>query len=287
MNRILNLLAILSTTVAFSQTNPDVFIANIDSDEEKTTISGLTNLSNDPGYDNQPSFGTDHLLLFAGNNDGQTDIFQMHSRTGRKMLAGGSRAGGEYSPQLTPDGRGIAAVRLDTTGLQRLYIYDKMGDSTVLIPDLMVAYYTFFDANQIVGCYIEDESLNLFVHKLDEAKTYTLLKDVGRSFHKVPGQNSVSYTVTNEQDQQDVYLLDMETLESFFVTQLPIGVNDYAWLDDSRIVVGSKSSLFVYDTFDKKDWVKLADLDASVITDISRIAVNPSGNKIALVGIPK
>ena len=110
---------------------------------------------------------------------------------------------------------------------------------------------------------------------------------MGRSFHKVPGQNSVSYTVTNEQDQQDVYLLDMETLESFFVTQLPIGVNDYAWLDDSRIVVGSKSSLFVYDTFDKKDWVKLADLDASVITDISRIAVNPSGNKIALVGIPK
>ena len=87
MNRILNLLAILSTTVAFSQTNPDVFIANIDSDEEKITISGLTNLSNDPGYDNQPSFGTDHLLLFAGNNDGQTDIFQMHSRTGRKLCS--------------------------------------------------------------------------------------------------------------------------------------------------------------------------------------------------------
>ncbi|NQX77833.1 hypothetical protein [Gilvibacter sp.] len=287
MNRILYLLTLLCGSLAFGQTNPDVFIASIDIDEEGTTINGLQNLSNDPGYDNQPSFGTDNLLLYAGNNNGQTDIFQMHSRMGSKMLAGGSLAGGEYSPQLMPDESGIAAVRLDTTGLQRLYRYERSGKSTVLIPDLMVAYFTFYDANQIVGCYIEDETLNLFVHKLDEAKTYTLLKDVGRSFHRVPGQNSVSYTATNEQGQQDVYLLDMDSLESFFVTQLPIGVNDYAWLNDSQLIVGSNSSLFVYDTFDKKDWEKFADLDANVIADISRIAVSPSGTRIALVGIPK
>ena len=287
MNRILYLLTLLCGSLAFGQTNPDVFIASIDIDEEGTTINGLQNLSNDPGYDNQPSFGTDNLLLYAGNNNGQTDIFQMHSRMGRKMLAGGSLAGGEYSPQLMPDESGIAAVRLDTTGLQRLYRYERSGKSTVLIPDLMVAYFTFYDANQIVGCYIEDETLSLFVHKLDEAKTYTLLKDVGRSFHRVPGQNSVSYTATNEQGQQDVYLLDMDSLESFFVTQLPIGVNDYAWLNDSQLIVFSNSSLFVYDTFDKKDWEKFADLDANVITDISRIAVSPSGTRIALVGIPK
>lgn len=287
MNRLLIALSFLAVSSAYAQKNPDVFVASIDNNDEGTIISGLQNISMDPGYDNQPSFGTDDLVLFSGNNNGQTDIFQLHSRTGRKMLVGGLPSGGEYSPQITPDGKGIAAVRLDTTGLQRLYVYDKSGVSKVLIPDLVVAYYTFFDTDKIVGCYIEDEKLNLFVYDKKENKTNTLLKDVGRSFHKVPGQGSVSYSVPNEQGQQDVYLLDMETMESFFVTQLPIGVNDYAWLDDARIVVGSNSSLFVYDTFDKKDWEKLVDLDSNVITDITRIAVSPSGGRIALVGIPK
>lgn len=287
MNRFFLALSLFATSFVVAQKNPDVFLISVDNNEEGTIVSGLQNISMDPGYDNQPSFGTDDLLLFSGNNNGQTDIFQLHSRMGRKMLVGGLASGGEYSPQLIPDGSGIAAVRLDTTGLQRLYAYDKSGVSKVLIPDLMVAYYTFFDTDKIVGCYIEDDGLNLFVYDRNENKVYTLLKDVGRSFHKVPGQGSVSYSVPNEQGQQEVYLLDMETLESFFVTQLPIGVSDYAWLDDSRIVIGSNSSLFVYDTFDKKDWEKFADLDSGVITEISRIAVSPSGNRIALVGIPK
>lgn len=287
MNRLLFALSIFISCNSYAQKNPDVFVINIDSNEEGTIVSGLQNISMDPGYDNQPSFGTNDLLLFAGNNNGQTDIYQLHSRMGRKMLVGGLASGGEYSPQLSPDGSGIAAVRLDTTGLQRLYLYDKSGTSSVLVPDLVVAYYTFYDADRIVGCYIDEEQLNLFVYNKSENKTYTLLKDVGRSFHKVPGQSSISYTVPNDQGQQDLYLLDMESLESFFVTQLPIGVNDYAWLDENRVVIGSNSSLFVYDTFDKKDWVKLTDLDSNKITDISRIAVSPSGNRIALVGLPK
>lgn len=280
-------MVLLTAGFASAQPNTDVFLASIETNEDGTFVNGLQNISNDPGYDNQPSFGTDNLLLFAGDNNGQTDIFQMHSRMGRKTLFGGLASGGEYSPQLTPDGESIAAVRLDTTGLQRLYKYDKSGVPTLLIPDLVVAYYTFFDSDKIVGCHIQDEKLNLFVYNLNEQKAYTLLKDVGRSFHKVPGQGSVSYTVPNDQGQQDVYLLDMETLESFFVTQLPIGVSDYAWLDESKLIIGSNSSLFIYNTFGKEGWQKIADLDKSVISDISRLAVSPSGGRIALVGVPK
>lgn len=278
----LGILAFVSGSL-FAQSNTEVFLASLDVNDEGVIVSNLMNISKDPGYDNQPSFGTGDMLLFAGNNNGQTDIFQFHSRLGRKIMVDGLASGGEYSPQLSPDQNSITAVRLDTTGLQRLYSYNK-GKVSELIPDLVVAYYTYYNADTLVGCYIADEKLNLFVHNLKDKSTQTLLADVGRSFHKVPGQNSVSYSVGNNQDRQDVYLLDMETLESFFVTQLPIGVEDYAWLSDSKLIIGSGHSLFVYDTFGNGDWEKLADLDPTAITNITRLAVSPGAGRIALVG---
>ncbi len=284
----LSLASVLCITGAIAQNNPDVFLADLStSEDEETTISNLQNISKDPGYDNQPSFGTGNMLLFSGNNNGQSDIYQYHTRLGRKLLVGGSPGGGEYSPMLSPDEKSISAVRLDTTGLQRLYLYSD-DDSKVLIPDLVVAYYTYYDKDRIVGSFIDNDNLNLFVHNLNTNKTDTLLTGVGRSFHKVPGQEAVSYTTINDQERQDVYLLDMQTMESFFVTQLPIGVSDYAWLNDSKIIIGSNSSLFVYDTFGGEQWQKLVDLDANTITNITRIAVSPTGSRIALVGeIPK
>ncbi len=283
MRILCSFLMLLLSSFAIAQGNSEVFICNIDFDESEIEILNLANISNDPGYDNQPSFASDNHVLFAGNNKGQTDFYRYQINRGSKTLLGGLKSGGEYSPQVIPGQKEIAAVRLDTTGLQRLYRYDiENKTNTTIIDDLVVAYYIFYDANTIAGCYIEEDNLNLFVFKIDENKSYTLLKNVGRSFNKVPGQNSISYSVTNEAGNQDIYLLDMVTYESFFVTQMPIGVQDHAWLDESRIIIGSKSSLFMYDTFGEENWRKMADLSEAGIKNITRIAVSPNGEGLAL-----
>lgn len=288
MRTFCSLLMLVCTTVSLAQNNSEVFICSINFTPTGMLATDVTNISNDAGYDNQPSFASDNHVLFAGNNNGQTDFFQYQIEEGTKSLLGGLKSGGEYSPQVIPGQEGIAAVRLDTTGLQRLYSYNLDNNTaTKLIDDLVVAYYTFYDANTIVGCYIEDDFLNLFVYKKDEKKSYTLLKNVGRSFYKVPGQTAVSYTVKNEEDKMDIYLLDMKTYESFFVTELPIGVQDYAWLDESRIIIGSRNSLFVYDTFGDSGWEKMAELTAPGLEMISRIAVSPNGKTIAVAATAK
>jgi hypothetical protein len=283
MRTFCSFLMLLVTSFAVAQNNSEVFICNINFTPTGMLVTNITNISNDAGYDNQPSFASDNHVLFAGDNKGQTDIFEYQISKAKKTLLGGLKSGGEYSPQVIPGQEGIAAVRLDTTGLQRLYEYN-LDDNTAtkIIDDLVVAYFTFYDNNTLVGCYIEEDFLNLFVFKKDENKSYTLLKNVGRSFHKVPGQTSVSYTVQNDDGNQDIYLLDMKTYESFFVTTLPIGVQDYAWLDESRILIGSRNSLFIYDTFDQTGWEKMAQLEAQGLDVISRIAVSPDGKTLAL-----
>ena len=82
---------------------------------------------------------------------------------------------------------------------------------------------------------------------------------------------------------QDVYMLQMSDYESFFVCQLPVGVQDYTWLNDSQILIGSGNKLYLYDTFLNEDWKEVADLSQFKIKDISRMAVSPNGKKLALV----
>ena len=111
--------------------------------------------------------------------------------------------------------------------------------------------------------------------------------DVGRSIHKVPFKKSISYTAINEEKNHDLYLLDIDgNLESYFVCQLPIGVQDYIWLNETQILIGSKNKLYVYNTLDIQEWKEVASLEDYQIANITRLAVSPKGTKLAVVGEP-
>ena len=61
------------------------------------------------------------------------------------------------------------------------------------------------------------------------------------------------------------------------------GSQDLAWTPDGRMLMASDSRIFVRDPFQDEDWVPAADLSAANITSITRLAVSPRGDQIALV----
>lgn len=278
------LLFILIPVLSFSQTNTEVFIAEIKNAEESYNITEIKNISKNKGYDNQPSFYSNTQIIYTGNNNGQTDIFEFNTHTNKKKQLNKTTSGGEYSPQRIPKTNDIAAVRLDTTGLQRLYKYDyERGDSSLLIHNLKVGYYTFYNATTIVSAVLNDNHLDLVVSDVTHKTNDTISSFVGRTICKVPNTDNISYSVLNEDKNQDIYLLDMKTLESFFVCELPIGVEDFTWIDENKILIGSNSSLFVYDLFGSQKWEEVINLKTYKIKNITRLAVSPSKNKIAIV----
>jgi hypothetical protein len=270
-----------------AQTNTEVYLVNVESAYAGLEIYNFQNISNDKGYDSQPSFSNNNEVIFAGNNNGQTDIALFNISEKTKTWCHSPTPGGEYSPRIIPNSKNISAVRLDPDGLQRLYVYDSTSDSSVeLIEDVQVAYYTYFNKNTVVASVLSDGSLDLIVSDLTNKKTDTILTNTGRSIHKIPNSSSISYTAMNEEKNQDLYLLDMNSGESFFVCQLPIGIQDYAWLNDSQITIGSGNKLYLYDTFLNEDWKEVADLSEFKIKEISRLAVSPDKKRIALVAEP-
>lgn len=285
MFKLVTVLLLASSFSLFGQSNTDVFLLDIENSENGLEVNNMINVSKNSGYDNQPSFAND-FLLYAGNEAGQTEIKSFNLNTKVLNRVNKPTTGGEYSPQRTPDNKGYTAVRLDTSGLQRLYHYDDQGNAKLLVDNLRVAYYAFYDNTTILTTVLAENQLDLVLVDLKSMKLDTLLRNSGRSIHKIPGNSGMSYTSVNEEGNLEIFQLDLESMQSFFITQLPIGVQDYAWMGDSKMILGSNEALFLYDLFGNGQWEQIADLSTFSIKNITRLAVSPNGKKLAIVAEP-
>ena len=192
------LAAITFFTLSYSQSNTEVYLFDISTVNNKISITNNINISNSKDYDNQPSFLDDRYIVFSSTRNGQTDIAKYDTRYNGKIWINFTE-GGEYSPLKITNKNAVSAVRLDKDGKQRLYSYNlSNGESTELIEDLVVAYYTWYDENTIVSAVIEGDDLNLYITDLKERKSRQYATKVGRSFHKIPNSNLVSFISKKE-----------------------------------------------------------------------------------------
>lgn len=284
MKNILLLLITFSNGFLWAQENTDVYVFDISPAYEGIELLNARNVSDNDGYDNQPSFISSESLVFAGNNKGQTDISEYNIANGIKKWANPETEGSEYSPQLFPNSNDLAAVRLDKSGKQRLYRYStSSGSSTELIKDLNVAYFAFYNDEVMLATVLAANQMDLVWADLKSNTVDTLFRNAGRSLQRIPNTNSMAYTLVNEDENLDLYAMEMNSKESFFICELPHEVQDFVWINDTQILTAKGSKLYLYDTFGESEWNKVASLDEYGITNITRMAISPDGKKLALV----
>ena len=278
---------ILSTVLLFSlinhsQSNTEVFLFDIESSNQTINITNGKNISNNEGYDNQPSFLNDNRLLFASTRNGQTDIAQYFINYKSKVWINFTE-GGEYTPLKIPNKNAVSAVRLDKDGKQRLYTYNlSNGESTELINELVVAYYTWSDDNTVVSAVIEGEQLNLFSTNISAGTSRKYATNVGRSFHKIPGSNLVSFISKEKTNQWQIKSVNPSTGETKLIANTLEGVEDICWLDNKTIITAKGSKMYKLTLNKDNNWKEIIDLSSYGITSITRMTVNPSMNKLAI-----
>ncbi len=272
----------LSGRNIFAQSDANILLFDIVQHRDSLTLTNGKDISQNTGYNNQPAFIDENRLLYARNQNGQTDVALYDLTSKNTSIIHPTIIGSEYSPKSIPGTDHISAVRLDTNGLQRLYDYSLKDSTTVKISQLKIGYYDFYDQKRILATVLTPMAMDLYFINLKTEKDSLLLKNVGRSIQKIPGTRSLSYTLINEEQQLDLYLLDFKTLESYFVCTLPIGIEDYTWLNQNQIILGSRSKLFIYDLLISNEWEEIADLSKMGIKNVTRLAVSPSGKKLAL-----
>ncbi|WP_296385331.1 nuclear transport factor 2 family protein [Winogradskyella sp.] len=272
------------STCAFTQTNTDIHLFDVNTQNNKISVTNHKNISKSEGYDNQPSFLNDEKILYASTRNGQTDIMQYFDNYGSKVWLNFTE-GGEYSPLKIPNKNAVSAVRLDKDGKQRLYSYSlSNGESTELIEDLVVAYYTWSDENTIVSAIIEGDDLNLYVTDLAEEKSRKYAIKVGRSFHKIPNSNLVSFISKKNEKQWQIKSLDPITGETRIIANTMPGIEDICWLNSKTLLSGKDSMLYKLTLKSDNNWKKVTDLSSNGITKITRLVTNSSGSKLLIAG---
>lgn len=284
MKRLLQFLVIIVPAVVFCQPNTEVYLFDLNTTGNQIEISNGKNISNNEGYDNQPSFQDEATILFASTRNKQTDILQYNSKTGSKKWLSNTPQGSEYSPMQIPDSKSISAVRLDTTGQQFLYKY-RNGKDKIVDGDLVAGYYVWSSRNVLVAFELgEPNQLRLANYR----KKYFPVIDIniGRSLHNIPNTNLVSY-ISKHTDVWEIRSLHPKTEEVKKVALTVPGVEDMCWLADGSILMGKGKALYHFNPKKDTSWKIIKLFDKELFDNITRIAVNKSNTKIAIVAEPE
>jgi hypothetical protein len=266
-----SIITLLTVSFSFSQPNTDVFLFDLKTSNNYIELFNQRNISANDGYDNQPSFLDNNTVIYAGTRNGQTDIVKYNINYGSKIFINHTE-GGEYSPLKIPNKNEVSAVRLDPDGKQRLYTYNlRNGESTELVQDLVFAYYTWHDDNTIVGAVIEENNLNLYAVNLKEGWSRKYATNVGRSFHKIPNSNLVSF-ISKENDVWQIKSLNPNSGATRLIANTMKDVEDICWLNNKTILSGKESVLFKLTLRKDINWKKVADLNSKGISKITRLA---------------
>ena len=271
--------------MAFSQPNTEVFLFNLDSQNDQFKLSNFKNISDNESYDNQPSFMSNKTILYAGTRNGQTDIVMYDITHGSKTWICATE-GGEYSPLKIPNQNAVSAIRLDSDGKQRLYSYDlKNGKNSVLIDTLVVGYHTWYNPYVMISSVLEADYLSLYKTDIKEKNNYKLDQKVGRSLHTIPNSKLMSYISKEKDSIWQIKSINPINGDKKFITQTFPQTEDLCWTPNGSILMANDGILYQYDpNSSDKSWAKVNNLSDYGITNITRLAISPDGTKFAVVG---
>ena len=267
----------------------DIYLTPIYPIDYSLKLSAVRNLTNRPGYDNQPSFLPDgkSLLYTSVRADGQADIFQYRFADNTITQLTHTEES-EYSPTIMPEGRHFSVVRVEKDSTQRLWKFPlASGAPSVVLEQVKpVGYHAWVDTNTVV-LFVLGEPNTLQLANVRTGKSEAIQENIGRSLHKIPKREAISFVHKISESEWTVKQCDLKSREvSVIIPTLP-GSEDYAWMPNGALLMAKGTQVFYCSPERSRNWQMIADFVPNLVDEgvdnITRLAVSPDGNWLALV----
>ncbi|MEO7156622.1 MAG: hypothetical protein ABI039_03610 [Vicinamibacterales bacterium] len=272
----------------------DIYLVPFSGDVPTMATAKPVPISIAPGYDNQPSFSPDgRRILFAGNRDGkQIDVYEFDRPSGRvRQLT--QTAENENSPTYLPAGvgapGGFSVVQTEPDRAQRLWRFDASGKNPQLIlADIKpVGYHAWMDADRLVLFILgtQGKPATLQIASVQTGKAETVADGPGRSLHRIPGTALASFVQRESSGEYWIKQIDPASKKIDPLVKAVDGSSDrdMAWLPDGKTVLMSSGSRVFAWTRGATGWTEVFDAAAHQLGVVSRIAVSPKGEAVAIV----
>ena len=285
---IVALVLALSGAAARAQGNPDIYLLRLPS-APGAQVGEPMNLTQRPGYDNQPAFTADgkSILYTSTREDAQADIWRVDIATRAMSRVTTTAPESEYSATLRPDGKGFSMIRVEKDSTQRLWRtgFDGKGDALVFEKIKPVGYHAWVD-DHTVAMFVLGSPATLQVASILTGESKVWAQNIGRSLLRVPGPRCrISYVQLDSARGNWLTLLDLDDAKPVAapLVRMAPGADYVAWLSGSHALSLSGNTLLEWTTGDTQ-WRPVATL--SGIQKASRLAVSPDGKWLAFVAEP-
>ena len=269
----------------------DIYLADLRVVDGRVQVGTPVNVTARPGYDNQPFFLPDGgaFLYTSIRADSQADIYRYDLRTATSVRLTATRES-EYSPTPLPDGSGFSAVRVEADSTQRLWAFDWDGARPRLVLDSIkpVGYHAWADDHALVLFVLgSPPTLQIADAGSPGARGDVVAHDIGRSLQRIPRLASVSFVQRDSVGGPWLEALDVRTRSVTKLVQPPQGADFFAWTPGGIVLTASGTKLYQWDPRRGESWEEVADLAGAGLTNVTRLAVSPSGDRLALVAVPR
>ena len=278
-------LFILVVTLVNAQQGSDIYLFNFKIDKDQFSLSNARNITNSPGYDNQPQFLPDGQSLLYSSDDGfgQTDIFRynIQARSERRLTFTPSS---EYSPTITPDGKYFSCIILEKNGNQFLWKYPLQGAVPQKLTSVNPIGYHCWISPELIGVFVVGQPNTLKLVDLGADSADKIANSPGTTLAMVPGQENVmSYVDLSDENSWSIKSLNTVSKESSDLIKTVKKSQYYTWTPNGILLTGDGKRLYKFDPESDTDWVELANLSDYGIKEFSRLVVSPNGNLLAIV----
>lgn len=279
---------LLLCNLMMAQEPTEIYLFDLKEQENTITIEHPVNISNNDGYDNQPSFTEDGSgILFTSFRDGQSDISKYFIDENYRVWLTNTEES-EFSPMPFPGKKKyFSCVRLNKDGTQYIYKYNfKKKPPELLIPDLKVGYYLWFNEKTIISFVIDDvETLQVTNFKYDIR--YPIQSNIGRSLNKIPesaglGKGLVSY-ISMGHEVPEIYSIDPLNSNTKYITDALPGSQDITWTAKGTLLMGKGDKIYKFHPGKDKDWQPVIIESEFSFEGISRLVISPDGSRLAVV----
>ena len=282
--------ALLLIQAAAAPPATDIYVAELRVSDRKVSVGAPVNVTTRPGYDNQPNFLPNgrSFLYTSIREDSQADIYRYDLDRGSSLRLTATRES-EYSPTPLPDGHAFSVVRVEADSTQRLWAFDADGSRPRLVLDSIkpVGYHAWGDDHTLVLFVLGSPStLQIADTRAPAAPGDIVARDVGRSLQRIPGRGAVSFLQRDSVAGPWLEEVDVRTHRVTNLVKAPTGADFFAWMPNGIVLTASRTTLYQWDARRGGEWEQVEDFASAGLTDVTRLAVSPKGDRLAIVAIP-
>jgi hypothetical protein len=282
LNRLLFLIVLLNLN-GFAQPATEVYLLNIQKNGTSFSIVPNTkpeNISNNIGYDNQPSFieKLNAIAYVSSRNKKSTDVYLYDLATANtKQFTNNSEA--EYSPKTTPDGNFISVVKDTDQNLTRISLDGLVTEKLYTSKD-SIGYYCWLNQSEIAAFTLTKPKVTLKLINIKNKTEKYLTDSIGRSLYKYHDGIVICQKLKNG---SWVSFIDKKGAITQLI-ELPKNTEDFYLTTDGWLFSSNESSLIYCNVKSKnKGWQELANLATMGISKIFRLSVNQDKNKLVFI----